>query len=551
MSLIFDPSKLSMPQQVEKNKNDIESLFGGLFKLYYTSTNLATTDTSIALSITNIPTQVETDTLITNSYLLDYAGHFFKITGANDTTTTSTSLIYVEYVTNMPKVYINYMGVYSNTTTYAKGDLVLVRRGVRSAETGGYYISPYDEMVFVSTTENNVGHNPTSTGYWVCISGNQYTPALSSLGKVTYADISSQPASVTSQYIDDGVIYYAVGSQYEGLAITKTAGLYSDLEANSLFMFRFSSGVASYKGEYNTTAASGYYYYPNDIVIVTDTSANTITPYVCIKTNVAPNNPPPNTEYWTPLVQVSSGGSTSSGLNYTATWVSGNEYHLNDVVTYTNDFGVVNAYVLITESLSGSTTPPYEDSTNWSLLSGSGQGVVEINGSTVSVDSVGYTYCMTSTDITTLPKTLYSLEAAGFTARYIRFIMSGELSTDTADKFEISTTGSVTTGTQTGFTIVNNAGIYTVQGKAYVKFSDTSAFYQGIFQSMYGDNTMQARIDYSLAETGDSNYIQFNSKALFINSDGNLQYTSALSTDLTMFEGAVIYFVKRSPSEEY
>lgn len=59
------------------------------------------------------------------------------------------------------------------------------------------------------------------------------------------------------------------------------------------------------------------------------------------------------------------------GFNFTGSWVSGNEYHKNDVVTYTSN-NITTAYILITNSLSGSTTPPPLDTTNWTVFTSGG-----------------------------------------------------------------------------------------------------------------------------------------------------------------------------------
>lgn len=59
------------------------------------------------------------------------------------------------------------------------------------------------------------------------------------------------------------------------------------------------------------------------------------------------------------------------GFNFTGSWVSGNEYHKNDVVTYTSN-NITTAYILITNSLNGSTTPPPLDTTNWTVFTSGG-----------------------------------------------------------------------------------------------------------------------------------------------------------------------------------
>ena len=63
-------------------------------------------------------------------------------------------------------------------------------------------------------------------------------------------------------------------------------------------------------------------------------------------------------------------GDNGEGFNFMGAWVSNNEYFKNDVVTYNG-----SSYVLIVDTLVGSTTDPATDSTNWSVMAqGGGQG---------------------------------------------------------------------------------------------------------------------------------------------------------------------------------
>ena len=61
-------------------------------------------------------------------------------------------------------------------------------------------------------------------------------------------------------------------------------------------------------------------------------------------------------------------GEKGDGFNFMGSWVSGNEYYKDDVVTYQLGENQVASYVLIAESLIGSTTPPNQDSINWKII---------------------------------------------------------------------------------------------------------------------------------------------------------------------------------------
>lgn len=70
-------------------------------------------------------------------------------------------------------------------------------------------------------------------------------------------------------------------------------------------------------------------------------------------------------------------GPQGEGFNFMGAWVSGNEYFKNDVVTYNG-----SSYVLISDTLVGSTATPDNDSTNWSVMAqGGGSG----GGNTISI----------------------------------------------------------------------------------------------------------------------------------------------------------------------
>ena len=69
----FNTGKRTLPQQVQKNKEDIEQLQSIVKECYNTQKVLTSTDTSIAVADTNIPADVQT------GYLLTAQGLLFKI----------------------------------------------------------------------------------------------------------------------------------------------------------------------------------------------------------------------------------------------------------------------------------------------------------------------------------------------------------------------------------------------------------------------------------------------------------------------------------------
>lgn len=77
-------------------------------------------------------------------------------------------------------------------------------------------------------------------------------------------------------------------------------------------------------------------------------------------------------------------GPQGEGFSYKGTWASGNDYVKDDVVSYDND-GTTNTYILITNALVGSTTPPSEDAVNWKIfVSGGGSASGGIQSTTIA-----------------------------------------------------------------------------------------------------------------------------------------------------------------------
>ena len=76
-------------------------------------------------------------------------------------------------------------------------------------------------------------------------------------------------------------------------------------------------------------------------------------------------------------------GPQGEGFNFMGTWVTNNEYFKNDVVTYGG-----SSYVLIVDTLVGSTTTPDVDTTNWSVMAqGSSSSTTITQSITASLSS--------------------------------------------------------------------------------------------------------------------------------------------------------------------
>ena len=81
-------------------------------------------------------------------------------------------------------------------------------------------------------------------------------------------------------------------------------------------------------------------------------------------------------------------GADGQGFNFMGSWVSNNEYFKDDVVTYVAADGTVSSYVLIADTLVGSTTPPPQDAINWAVFA---KGVAGASGAGQAVTITGTT----------------------------------------------------------------------------------------------------------------------------------------------------------------
>lgn len=91
MSFIINPKFRDLPQQVQKNKEDIENLQENQFYTYSCNIELSSEASTVDLSNTDITTSSN----ISNSVLIDIQGNLFKIISLLDNT------VYVKYLCNL------------------------------------------------------------------------------------------------------------------------------------------------------------------------------------------------------------------------------------------------------------------------------------------------------------------------------------------------------------------------------------------------------------------------------------------------------------------
>lgn len=91
MAFIINPKFRDLPEQVQKNKNDIEDLQASQFNTYACSTTLSSETSSVAVSSTDIDSNSNT----ANALLIDAVGNLFKIVTIVD------NVVYINYICNI------------------------------------------------------------------------------------------------------------------------------------------------------------------------------------------------------------------------------------------------------------------------------------------------------------------------------------------------------------------------------------------------------------------------------------------------------------------
>lgn len=116
MGTILNGKYLSMPEQVQKNKNDIQIITEYLENIYKCSTALEESSTSINIEYTNIGDK--RDFLF--AFLLDNKGLLFKIIDIVG------DIVYLEFYSKLPSVDFNYLGEWvAGNNEYHPNDVVL------------------------------------------------------------------------------------------------------------------------------------------------------------------------------------------------------------------------------------------------------------------------------------------------------------------------------------------------------------------------------------------------------------------------------------------
>lgn len=116
MGTILNGKYLSMPEQVQKNKNDIQVITEYLENIYKCSTALEESSTSINIEYTNI--EDKRDFLF--AFLLDNKGLLFKIIDIVG------DIVYLEFYSKLPSVDFNYLGEWvAGNNEYHPNDVVL------------------------------------------------------------------------------------------------------------------------------------------------------------------------------------------------------------------------------------------------------------------------------------------------------------------------------------------------------------------------------------------------------------------------------------------
>ena len=126
---VFNPNFLNQPQQVQKNKDDIEYLIKNQFKVFNTPLDMFEGMESVSLSETDIPADFSGE----NAVLLTRNGLIFKIVTITD------NMVYIKYYSQLPAGPQGPTGPSGGLPEYGEPDQVLARYGYGDGEYGWVY----------------------------------------------------------------------------------------------------------------------------------------------------------------------------------------------------------------------------------------------------------------------------------------------------------------------------------------------------------------------------------------------------------------------------
>lgn len=309
MGEIFNPKYLNLPQQVQKNKNDIEDIKASIKTIYNTQQELTEETSSIDLTLTNIPADFK------SGFLLSKNGLLFNIVTINNNT------VYIEFY------------------SYLKGE------DGKDGQDGA--------------------EGPQGPRGLTGPQGPQGIQGVQGIQGIPGQTGPAGPQGIQGVKGDKG-------DNGNSFIVTGTVNTVDDLPPAS-----------------STTEGTSYFVgttYPRNVYTVVNYQGSKIWQNQgTLQGPIGPQGPQgptgatgqagPQGEQGVQGPQGIQGpeGTPGTGFNFMGTWVSENEYYENDVVTYSTN-NLKSSYVCISESISGSTTPPPQDTTNWQLFTEGTQG---------------------------------------------------------------------------------------------------------------------------------------------------------------------------------
>ena len=123
---VFNPNFLNQPQQVQKNKDDIEYLIKNQFKVFNTTLNMFEGMESVAITETDIPADFSGE----NAVLLTRNGLIFKIVTITD------NIVYIKYYSQLPQ---GPAGPAGSLPEWGEPDQIIARYGYGAGEYGWSY----------------------------------------------------------------------------------------------------------------------------------------------------------------------------------------------------------------------------------------------------------------------------------------------------------------------------------------------------------------------------------------------------------------------------
>lgn len=348
----YNVNFLSLPQQVSKNKIDIENLQKIIKQAYKTNQVLNDQSVSVALNTTNI-----TDTTIKSGWLMDPNGLLFQIASVLE------DLVYINFWANLKGI----QGNIGPANTLTIGNVETLETGEQAtAQITGQ--APNQTLNLGLPKGNTGAQGPQGkAGTKIYTTNNTFSAG----GEISTSDI---PVTSHSEFNIGDIIISNTSGDYGTITVIQPAFSVTCSVKGNL------KGPQGDQGTQGIQGKRGFGFYTTQQQLLstgtTQIEYGDIIGYDNPQVGdfVISENAQSNGYYGiirslatlTTTIEYVGTLKGEKGINFVGGWISGGEYYVDDVVTYNG-----SSYICI-ENINGGTSNPASDLTHWGLFAQGG-----------------------------------------------------------------------------------------------------------------------------------------------------------------------------------